>query len=158
VSDVVIRASSPSDLAAVADLRWRWVVEDGGGTPVVTRDEFRDAVVAFGADNPAHTCFVAERGGVVVGMAWLAVLRRVPSPRSVARANGDVQCVYVVPEERGSGIASRFMATIVERARELGLERVTVHSSVEGVGTYVRAGFGTDDRHLVLDTAEDRSR
>lgn len=42
----------------------------------------------------------------------------------------------------------RLMAAIVERARELGLERVTVHSSPRAVPAYERNGFASEDRLL----------
>lgn len=92
-----MRKAEALETEAIAGLRWRWVVERGG-VPVVSREDFVASVVAFAAAHEqTHHRVVAVRSGVVVGMAWLAVLPRVPSPRATDRASGDEQCVYVFP-------------------------------------------------------------
>jgi GNAT superfamily N-acetyltransferase len=60
-----------------------------------------------------------------------------------------VQSVYVAPAERGRGLGSRLVAAVLARAAQLRLERVTVHSSEEGVRTYRGAGFAPSP--LLLD-------
>nr|WP_297367437.1 GNAT family N-acetyltransferase [Cryobacterium sp.] len=95
-----------------------------------------------------HRCTVARRGRTVIGMAWLAVVPRVPSPRAPVRASGDVQCVYVVPAERDSGVGGRMLAAVLARAVEIGLEHVTVHSSPGAVTAYERAGFSASAQLL----------
>lgn len=79
-------------------------------------------------------------------MMWLAVVDRVPSARSFERASGDLQCAYVAPEFRNHGIGGRLIEAILNRAEELGLERVTVHSSPRAVVVYDRHGFADDTR------------
>lgn len=85
------------------------------------------------ANASSHRCTTMVRGDVVIGMAWLAIVPRVPTPRALERASGDVQCVYVVPNERSSGLGSRLIDVVLELADELGLERVTVHSSTRAM-------------------------
>ncbi|MGH1555163.1 GNAT family N-acetyltransferase [Streptomyces sp. L7] len=115
-----------AELGAVAELRWRWILE-GGEQPVATREEFVRGASSTGRAEHAgsHRCMVAVRDGAVIGMAWLAVVQRVPSPRALHRASGDLQCVYVIPGERDSGVGGRLVEAVLGRARELGLERVT---------------------------------
>ncbi|MBQ0986195.1 GNAT family N-acetyltransferase [Streptomyces sp. F63] len=145
---VVLRAAGEDELAAVAALRWQWVLENGG-TPVTTREEFLRHFAAWARENAAsHRCVVMLRGAEVIGMAWLAVVRRVPSPRALERASGDVQCVYVVPAERGAGLGGLLIDAVRELARESGLERVTVHSSPRAVPAYVRHGFAVSPQLL----------
>ncbi|MFH8409958.1 GNAT family N-acetyltransferase [Streptomyces sp. NPDC018019] len=101
---VTIRLARPDDLGAVAALRWQWVRENEG-TPVTTRDAFARRFVAWARENTSsHHCVVMVRDTVVIGMAWPAVTQRAPSPLTLDRASGDVQCVYVVPGERGGGL------------------------------------------------------
>lgn len=147
-----IRSARPDDLEAVAALRWQWVREAGEAPPVTTRDAFVRHFVAWSRENASsHHCLVMVRGDVVIGMAWLAVTRRVPSPRALERASGDVQCVYVVPRERDGGLGGRLIDAVLELARQQGLERVTVHSSVRAVRAYGRHGFGTSPLLLQAD-------
>lgn len=84
-------------------------------------------------------------------MAWLAVTRRVPHPRSLDRVSGDLQSVYVVPHERDRGVGDRLIGTVLAVARDLGLERVTVHSTERAVGAYARRGFAPSSRLLQID-------
>lgn len=153
MTEIVVREAEAFETEAIAGLRWRWIV-DRGGAPVVTREDFVASVLAFAAAHEqTHHRVVAVRDGVIVGMAWLAVLPRVPSPRATDRTSGDVQCVYVVPEERNSNIGSLIMAAILDKARHLGLEHVTVHSSPEAIHLYERAGFTASPRVLFADFA-----
>ena len=151
MTDMVVRDAEAFETEAIAGLRWRWIV-DRGGVPVVSREDFVASMVAFAvANEDTHHRVVALRDGAIVGMGWLAVLPRVPSPRAVDRASGDVQCVYVVPEERNSQIGSAIMAAILDKARALNLEHVTVHSSSAAIHLYERAGFTVSPRALFAD-------
>jgi GNAT superfamily N-acetyltransferase len=153
MSEVVVREAEPFETKAIAGLRWQWVVERGG-MPVVTREEFVASVLAFAAEHErTHHRVVAVRGGKLIGMGWLAVLPRVPSPRSTDRTSGDVQCVYVLPEERNAEVGSKLMEAILHKARQLNLEHVTVHSSAEAIRLYERNGFTVSPRLLFADFA-----
>jgi GNAT superfamily N-acetyltransferase len=145
---ITIRTAEPTDLVAVAKLRWQWILETDG-VPSAGQDEFVEFFVDWAARaDESHHCTVARRGDAVIGMAWLAVVPRVPSPRALVRASGDVQCVYVVPAERDAGVGARMLDTVLRQAFDLGLERVTVHSSPGAITAYERAGFEVSDRLL----------
>jgi GNAT superfamily N-acetyltransferase len=146
VSETVIRAAADDDLSAVARLRWRWVAEQDG-EPMMPLAEFEHVFLAWAKEHAgSHFCTVLVRQSTVIGMAWLAVLPRVPSPRAPERYSGDLQCVYVVPEHRDGGLGARLLAAVVDRAAGLGMERVTVHSSPAAVSAYIRAGFASSGR------------
>ncbi|MEV0909519.1 GNAT family N-acetyltransferase [Streptomyces hokutonensis] len=148
MDDFMIRPAEPAELDAVAGLRWQWILE-GGDQPVTTREEFVRHFVDWAAEHAgSHRCMVVVRGGEVIAMAWLAVVQRVPSPHALHRASGDLQCVYVIPGERDSGVGGRLVEAVLGRARELGLERVTVHSSPRAIPAYARRGFATSPRLL----------
>jgi GNAT superfamily N-acetyltransferase len=156
MDDVVIRASRPDDMPAVADLRWRWSVDEGGASPAATPDAYRRAMTAFAVEHPeTHRCVVAERDGRVLGMAWLGLVARPPTPdRPGARLTADVQTVYVHPDLRGHGVGRRLVTVLLDTADRLGVERTSVHSSVDGETLYRRLGFG-DARLLLQRPPED---
>jgi GNAT superfamily N-acetyltransferase len=148
MTGIEIREARPDDLAAVAELRWG-DSQEGGRTPAVPHDEFVPRFVAWArAHEDSHRCFVVLRDGVVIGTAWLAIGPRVPAPANFARACGDVQSVYVVPEERNAGLGSALIDAVLSHARDLGLERVTVHSSTRAVPAYLRRGFAVSPKLL----------
>ncbi|MEU0388392.1 GNAT family N-acetyltransferase [Streptomyces chartreusis] len=149
MENIRIRPARSGELAAVARLRWEWLVENGGEA-LGEREEFERHFVDWARDNAgSHRCMVVVRDdGVVIGMAWLAVVQRVPTPRSLRRASGDLQCVYVVPEARDGGLGGALIRAVLDGARELGLERVTVHSSPRAIPAYARCGFEESPRLL----------
>jgi ribosomal protein S18 acetylase RimI-like enzyme len=148
MSDVEVRPARPGEWAAVGGLRWDSVAEFGGQADD-TREAFSERFAAWAATHgETHECFVAVSGDRVLGMTWLATLPRVPSARAFDRTSGDLQCAYVDPEFRNDGIGGRLIDAVVARAFELGLERVTVHSSPRAVAVYERHGFAVEDRLL----------
>ncbi|MFH8896230.1 GNAT family N-acetyltransferase [Streptomyces coeruleorubidus] len=150
MENISIRPVRSGELAAVAALRWEWLVENGGEA-LGEHEEFVRHFVDWARDNAgSHRCMVVVRvdDGVVIGMAWLAVAQRVPTPRAPRRASGDLQCVYVVPEARDGGLGGRLIRAVLDESRELGLERVTVHSSRRAIPAYARCGFQESPRLL----------
>ncbi|WP_033306386.1 GNAT family N-acetyltransferase [Streptomyces iakyrus] len=148
MDNIGIRPARPAELAAVATLRWEWLVENGS-EDLGEREGFVRHFVTWARENAnSHRCMVLVRDDRVIGMAWLAVVQRVPTPRAPRRASGDLQCVYVVPEARDGGLGGRLIQAVLDGARELGLERVTVHSSPRAIPAYARSGFQGSPRLL----------
>jgi GNAT superfamily N-acetyltransferase len=145
--DVTVRRATPADAPALAGLRWSRATQDHGH-----QGDNRAELVAAMADwmrtHPGHQAYVAELGGEVVGMAWLALLDRVPTATSYSRRGGDVLSVFVVPGLRNRGVGARLMAAILQEASRLELEQVTVHSSSRAVPFYERNGWVHDPETL----------
>jgi GNAT superfamily N-acetyltransferase len=156
MDDVTIRPARPEDLGPVGELRWRWE-QERHGTPTVPRDEFVPRFTAWARESgSSHRGMVVVRDRVVIGMAWLAIVARAPFPRAPERRSGDLQCVYVVPAERDSGVGGRLIDAVLALAGDLGVERVTVHSSERAIPAYIRRGFATSPRLLQVYLATPR--
>ena len=137
----------------MATLRWEWLAENGSAD-LGEREDFVRHFVTWARENAgSHRCTVLARDDRVIGMAWLAVVQRVPTPRAPRRASGDLQCVYVVPEARDGGLGGRLIQAVLDGARELGLERVTVHSTTRAIPAYARSGFQGSPRLLQAQVA-----
>ncbi|NUT33123.1 MAG: GNAT family N-acetyltransferase [Hamadaea sp.] len=150
MTDIEVRPATHADLPSAASLRWRWSLENGQELDG-TEAEYAERFAAWADAAPQHEFFVALRAGQVIGMAWLAIFDRVPAADAFDRRTGDLQSVYVVPEERNGGVGGRLVEAVLRRARELGLQHVTVHSSSRAIPAYQRAGFQMVPQMMYLD-------
>jgi GNAT superfamily N-acetyltransferase len=148
-ADVDIRLARDDDHHGIAALRHRWRRERGEqGEDLAT---FEHTLGQWMHEHRAsHVAFIAVRAGVPVGMAWLAVVERVPGPERFVRRSGDVQSVYVVPEARGHGVGADLALLVIATAREMGLAHLSLHPSERAVPLYQRLGFEGSERLLGL--------
>jgi len=146
------RIAQTEEFHQVAPLRWRWLIEEDDGIPTTGYSES----IAYFVDwarlsQQTHTCFVAAQDSEVIGMAWLTMLAREPSPRSLERLGADLQSVYIVPDHRSRGIGRTLIETVLSAAYESGIERAVVHSSPGAITAYERADFAPSPR--LMETA-----
>lgn len=143
------------DLAHLARLLWLDAAPDEQAKQSV--ESFAFDLDAWWTDHDeSHLAFVArsvESELELVGMAWLALVPRVPRLGATTRLSADIQTVFVVPEQRGRRIGSALVQAATEHALRLGASRVTVHSGHKAVPVYERLGFSSS-RQLLQRTAE----
>jgi len=140
---VDVGIAEEGDLPALARLLWWHAAPDQQAGQSV--GSFADDLARWRADHAdTHLAFVARAvDAEVVGMAWLALLPRVPRPTTTTRLSADLQSVFVLPEHRGNGVGSALVQSALEHASRLGVGRVTVHSSSKAVRVYERLGFAS---------------
>ena len=136
-----IDRADETDVAALARLLWIDTHDELPGREAA--DEFAAQLSRWWIDHrDSHQAFVARlRRPEIVGMAWVALLPRVPRPGATHRLSADVQSVYVLPEHRGQGIGSALVDAAASHATHRGAARVTVQSGRRAVPVYERLGF-----------------
>lgn len=77
----------------------------------------------------SSTVFVAERGGVVVGFAAVALARR------------EVRAVYVHPRVAGLGVGPRLLQRCERTARAFGIRVLRLSAALNAVRFYERFGW-----------------
>jgi len=151
---IEIREATADDASTLARLRWlchteRHAAEDG---------EFEDYRFGFArwwsAQGGRCRAILAVDRSQVVGMGFLALVDRVPSPGALERHHGDVQSMYVMPTHRNDGVGSKILQGLVDLARSVGCERIEVHSGRRAVTFYERSGFEHLQRLLNQDLGE----
>jgi len=143
----IVRAVA-GDAAALARLIW---LDTHHHEPTAAQVEQFTAELTqwWETRRDSHVAYVARTDdGVLVGMAWVAVLPRVPRPGAVSRTSGDIQTVFVEAAYRGKGLGSSLVDSAARDAMGRGSIRVTVHSGTKAVPVYERLGFQASARLL----------
>ncbi len=83
-------------------------------------------------------------------MAWIVIVERIPGPEKWRRLSGFLQSVYVTSEHRNGGLGTLLVETLIEGAREEGLEYLSVHPSPLSFPFYRRLGFTGEGNLLFL--------
>lgn len=112
MSEIVIRRGQEADIAALLDI-YNYEVIHGVATLDLeprTLDEWTLWFEAHNVDN--HPLYVAELDGQVAGYASLSAYRTKEAYRSTVELS-----VYIGPDYRRKGIASKLMASILEEGR-----------------------------------------
>ncbi len=97
-----------------------------------------------------HIPFLLDLDSSAVGMAWLAVVERIPGPERWTRLSGNIQSVYVMAEHRNSGLGSLLVGQLIDEARHMSLEYLSVHPSPPSFPFYRRLGFEGEGSLLFL--------
>lgn len=84
---------------------------------------------SYDSDIRGKALYVAQNDEQVIGFGQLNVV------------TGEVESVYVLPAHAGTGIGARLLQTLEEVARECGLKRLHLDSSLNAVGFYEHAGY-----------------
>ena len=146
----LVRRATAADAPALARMRWDWRVDHGEVPDVDAATYERDLAAWCAAHQDSHLGFVVELDGTVVGMAWLAIVERVPGPGSWLRLSGYLQSVYVEPEHRNVGVGAVLVGALIDEARARGLDYLAVHPSEASMDLYGRLGFAPYGRALEL--------
>ena len=153
-----IRLASVADVADLAELRYQWRSREGGERGL-DESSFESALSAWMEDRRAtHVPFLALNDGRPIGMAWLALVDRVPGPEHFIRRSAYVQSVYVVAGMRSKGIGTALMTVLLDHARTLDLDYVAVHPTERSFTLYRRLGFSDTNRVLELRSLDSDAR
>jgi GNAT superfamily N-acetyltransferase len=146
---VRISQADADDVAGLARLLW---LDTHGEEPDQRAVDAFAAELAqwWAAHGDSHAAFVARllTRPEIVGMAWVALVPRVPRPGATRRLSADIQSVFVMPEQRGQGVGSALVQAASEHAAHLGSLRVTVNSGRRAVPVYERLGFASSRQLL----------
>jgi GNAT superfamily N-acetyltransferase len=146
----IARQAGVSDAGDLARLRWIWraVERNETGDPDRFGVDFGDWMAKH---HETHLPFMVEVDGAAVGMAWLAVIERIPGPENWTRLSGAIQSVYVLAEHRNCGLGSILLRELIQGARHKGLDYLSVHPSPRSFPFYRRLDFRGEGSLLFLE-------
>jgi GNAT superfamily N-acetyltransferase len=140
-TSINVREATLDDLPTVVELRLA-LLRENAGHPVygrLRRDARERAQNLFAAqlDHPSETIFLAERGGLTIGI--LRCVESAGSPLLTPVRYCYVSSVYVRPTERRSGVLRALFERATQWCGERGLEEMRLHNVP---GTPASAAWG----------------
>jgi GNAT superfamily N-acetyltransferase len=94
---------------------------------------------------------VVEAEGRAVAGVLLLMRETLPTPVTPLSVRGYLFNIYTEPPHRRRGLAARLTDAALDLARDLGIEIVELHASLEAEGLYQRMGFvPTSEMRLVM--------
>src|SRR5262249_21175152 len=134
----------------LAELRWEF--RAGKDAPVEERGLFLERCADW-MSGELHDgrwrAWVAERGGEIVGQAWLHELSKVPNPNAERARHAYISNVYVMPGARG-GVGTRLLNAAIEWASAHHVDRIVLWPTARSRSMYIRHGFTPDGDVLEL--------
>lgn len=92
-----------------------------------------------------------EEDGRPVASVLMLLKETVPTPVTPLSVRGYLFNVYTEPSHRRRGLAARLTDAVLDLARDLGIEIMELHASLEAEGLYQRMGFvPTSEMRLVM--------
>lgn len=94
---------------------------------------------------------VMEENGCAVASLLLLLKDTLPTPVTPLSVRGYLFNIYTEPSHRRKGLAARLTDAALKQARDLGIEIIELHASLEAEGLYQRMGFvPTSEMRLVM--------
>jgi GNAT superfamily N-acetyltransferase len=146
-----IRAAVLEDADVLARLRWEF--RTNLGQPEEMPDQFLNRCRRWMRERlhgSGWRCWIAERGGEVVGTVWLQVIEKLPNPVAEPERHAYVSSLYVRPELRGQGTGSALLSAALEACRGLEVDAVILWPTEESRTLYARHGFAVRDDVMEL--------
>jgi len=138
-----IRQASSADIPVLIDLRGRMLIELGSDDPQRLADLAERSAEWFErafAEGRA-VGWLAERDGEIVGGLTMTLMELLPQYRSPKGRVANILGLFVVPAERGAGLASRLVSEAIAHARDWDADLVVLHAANKARPLYERLGF-----------------
>lgn len=144
----------PEHLDDAMELRWQWLLEERGRRneePESYNAEIRDWVAAR---PELHHFLVAYDDDVPVGVAWMVLTDRIPGPERHSHMSGVIHALFVPRRYRDHDVASVLMDRLMDLAKELRLDYLTLQPAASNFEFFRRRGFGATTRSLAIELDE----
>jgi ribosomal protein S18 acetylase RimI-like enzyme len=139
------------DVQSLTDLRLDFLAEVNGYRP--TDDSMRNALRHYFTQSISAGEFVACLAfaeSQAIASSGLAFHHHPPSNRNPTGREAYIMNMYTVPEYRRRGIATKLLQMLIDKARESGCGKISLHVLPNGRSIYVKAGFAAIETEMRL--------
>jgi GNAT superfamily N-acetyltransferase len=144
LSKLQIRRINELDVPLMTQHRLDYLTGLQGDRDEAYRARLKTELIAYFRKNLKEGRFVAlvaELDGKAVAYGGL-VVKEIPGDFIQASyLEGDILNMYTIPEFRRNGISSRILNQLLELAAQMGISKVSLHTSPDGEKLYRKYGF-----------------
>src|ERR1700688_3526297 len=156
---ITLRRATPADGSLITEMRIRSNRERH--TTEVDVAAFRpicEQRFEGGLASGELCAWVAFDDARAIATATLKIVPNLPRLGVIAGPDARVRNVYVDPAYRGRGIAAAMMREIIDEAKRLGVDRLTLGASDMGRRVYEKLGFVQKEDELIYESVSDSQR
>lgn len=144
LSRIIIRKVEPEDISIMTDYRLVYLTELQGERSEDYRRALKEELENYfikSMDKGSFFAVLAEYENQILSFGGM-VIKNIPGDFNKASyMEGDILNMYTIPEARRKGISSMILEELLDNAKEMGLSKVSLHTSKDGEQLYRKFGF-----------------
>ncbi len=143
-NEITYRKIKHDEISLLVDYRLQFLVELQGlqtkENEQILRKELTNYFQTALSDN-SFVGWIAELDSVVLGFGGM-VIQKIPGNFKLTNGlEGYILNMYTIPEFRKNGICDKLIDKLVNEGTELGLNKIYLHASKDGIELYRKKGF-----------------
>ena len=148
MQDIIYRKPGKDEINLIIDIRLAFLHELQGKQPLKNESELRISLIDY-FQNAFHDnsfiCWIAEVNSIPVGFGGM-VIQHIPGHYGLINGRaGYILNMYTITGYRKKGICTGIMDRLIDDGRKLGLNKIYLHASKDGIELYRKKGFCDPD-------------
>lgn len=144
------RKATAEDLSLLIDTRMAFVesiakIENPAAFKAATEQYF-----AAHLNDGSLFSYICVETGKILSSCLLCVYTTVPIPSALSGKSGLLLNVYTVKEHRRKGLAKKLILMLIEEARRMGVSKIMLDYTEDGLPLYQSLGFIKSDDHMEM--------
>ncbi len=154
-SSINFRIADKSDLDLIVEMRMDFIKEiqqcDDIGHIIKSSEENRNYFLQH-FNNSTFIGFLGDYNNQTICCAGLLLYSLPPLIAKINRLQGHVLNFYTIPEYRNMGVGNSLMKFMIQKSREIGIDRLFLNSTKSGERVYKDNGFiEPEEKALILE-------
>jgi ribosomal protein S18 acetylase RimI-like enzyme len=155
MAEITIVKAGKEDIPFLAEYRYRMFCEmDEAVDYSQKKERFCAAARQYYADYldaPDEASYCAHCGSETIACGTIVFQRRPPHLKHKVGTTAYILNIYVRPDFRKQGLATRIMEALREEARARGVKKIGLHASRFGLPLYKKLGYVVKENYLELE-------
>jgi ribosomal protein S18 acetylase RimI-like enzyme len=100
--------------------------------------------------NNEFISFLALSNNNVISVSGMVLFKRPPYLDNLKGLEAYILNMYTIPQYRGKGLARKLLENCIEECKKIGVKRIWLHASEDGIPLYKKMGFTFKNSEMEL--------